>query len=234
MKVILAVALVALLVVAGVEAGRNGRHSKDKIKASSKTFVTQAGNVHRFCIPIGKKAAAVTEISLHVPRTSAGFSVKLDTSPARTFASPIGASDKFCDRFSSLFLVKSGVQTPNFLYAQSEIVKDGAIAGYVVGHRPEWIAVRIKGTGITSVPNCTYSPPPKHPLIFTHTPGNRLFNFSHPISLLIAGNRFPHIFSLPKIWEFPNVPIGRIPNFDRPIFTNQTHSSYCSNKFFLF
>lgn len=155
MKVFIVIALIALVALAGVEAGRGhqgGRHGHDnRIRASSKTIVTQANGLHRFCIPIGKKAANIESLSLHVPRSPLGFQVKLDTFPTTTFSSPLSHLDNGCKKTSSLFLVKDKTPAASFSYATSEIVKDGAIAGFIYGARPEWISVQMKGDGITSV-----------------------------------------------------------------------------------
>jgi len=148
MKIIFAIAVIALLALAGVEANRS--HSKDSpnhLMASSKTIVSVEPNLHRFCIPIGKKAnGSPKDVSLHVPRTAQGFSVKLDTDTTSIFSSPLSADDKQCKRVSSLFLVKDHLNKASFVYSSSEIAKQGTISGYIVGPKPAWISVRMAGT----------------------------------------------------------------------------------------
>ena len=173
MKVFVVIALIALVALAGVEAGRDRNGHRDRVRASSKTIVTQPNGLHRFCIPVGKKAATVESLSLHVPRTSLGFQVKLDTFPTTTFSSPLAQADNHCKRLSSLFLVKDKQSVSTFNYATSEIVKDGAIAGVIYGPRPEWISVQLKGEGITTVDHGTFPFAAFHILIFHASPKNR-------------------------------------------------------------
>lgn len=205
MKAFVVIALVALVVLAGVEAGRD-RHGgrgghRDRVRASSKTIVTQPDGMHRFCIPIGKKAAQVDSLSLHVPRTALGFQVKLDTFPTSTFSSPLAQDDTTCKKLSSLFLVKDKQAVSTFNYATSEIVKDGAIAGVIYGPRPEWISVQLKGSQITTVDHGTSLCHPFHSLMTAFGPTILTFSLNCPSARfsLFGGTLWPiKIFSLYK------------------------------------
>lgn len=203
MKAFVVIALVALVVLAGVEAGR-GRHGdrsghRDRVRASSKTIVTQPNGLHRFCIPIGKKVGTVESLSLHVPRTTLGFQVKLDTFPTSTFSSPIAQEDTTCKKASSLFLVKDKQPVSTFNYATSEIVKDGAIAGVIYGPRPEWISVQMKGTEITSVDHGTFYYLPLYPLIIAFGPTILVFSLNfirHAFHYLAPAFHYLKYFSI--------------------------------------
>lgn len=154
MKFALAIAVIALLALASVQAESQHR-SKDgmsRTMASSKTFVSVEPNLHRFCIPIGKKVVGGPKaVSLHVPRALNGFEVKLDTNPLSSFSSPISSNDRHCKRVSSLFLVRDNQDITPFVYAQSEIAKVGAISGFIVGNKPSWISVRMTASSFADV-----------------------------------------------------------------------------------
>jgi hypothetical protein len=153
MKLILAIAVIALVALAGVNANKSHKHDgMTRVMASSKTLVTAEPNMHRFCIPIGKKAIGVPKsVSLHVPRTTQGFTIKLDTDVTTLLSSPASSDDKHCKRVSSLFLVQDFHDKTSFSYARSEIVKSGAISGYIVGNKPSWISVRLTGMSFQDV-----------------------------------------------------------------------------------
>lgn len=145
MKTLTILVLCAMVALACAET--NTLVGAKKFMRSSKTFVSSNG-MHRFCIPIGQASVGSAQtLSLHVPRRTEGFSVKLDTTPAVTFSSPVSSEDKQCKRVSTLSLVKDFRQTQNFNYLTSEVRKSGTISGWIVGEKPEWISVRLTAFG---------------------------------------------------------------------------------------
>jgi hypothetical protein len=145
MKTLTLLALFALVALACADSKTQA--GTKKLMHSSKTFVSSNG-MHRFCIPIGQASAGSAQgLSLHIPRRTQGFSVKLDTAPTVTLSSPISEDDKHCKRVSSLLLVKDFRQAQGFNYLTSEVRKSGTISGWIVGDKPEWISVRLTAFG---------------------------------------------------------------------------------------
>lgn len=159
MKTLLVVALVAVLCLA---AQARDNDSSRRVMASSKTFVSVSPTLHRFCIPIGKKATGMPkELTLHAPRSALGLHVKLDSDPSLALSSPTGTHDKSCKKVSTITLVSEGSHTQSFIYAKSEIAKVGTISGFIVGTKPSWLSVRMKADHLEDVAGGTLHPPPR-------------------------------------------------------------------------
>ena len=154
MKIVLAVALIALVAfAAGVEAGKGG---SKKVYASSKTLVTVEEGLHRFCIPIGKYSTEnPKDLSLHIPHRASGLSVKLDSAPLNTFSNA-AVSEKKHHKTSSVSLIHESQAVQGFTYSTSEVMKAGTISGFIIGEKPDWISVRIAGKTFQNIDNCTF------------------------------------------------------------------------------
>lgn len=159
MKTLLVVALVAVLCLA---AQARDHDSSRRVQASSKTFVSVTPTLHRFCIPIGKKASGMPkELTLHAPRSALGLRVKLDSDPSSVLSSPTGSHDKSCKKVSTISLVHERSPAQSFIYAKSEIAKAGTISGFIVGTKPAWLSLRMKADRFEDVTGGTLHPQPR-------------------------------------------------------------------------
>lgn len=151
MKRVLIVAFVALVALAALSSAEKSGAMK-AMRATS-TFVTTEPGVHRFCIPIGKYAQGTPqELSLHSSRCAKKSTVKLDSNTDISYE----FSKKKCEKSACVWLVRNSKPMDGFEYGASELVKAGAISGFIYGEKPQWLAVRLVADDIRVISHGMY------------------------------------------------------------------------------